>query len=121
MSVVNCRVKNIRPQYQNLKEWMADDDNIYIGRAGVVFINSKRFPKCSSAFCNPYKIGTDGDRKTVLKKYKTYIKERLESDPDLVDELISMEGKNLGCWCAPEPCHGHILLRLIEFYMDLID
>jgi len=116
MSVVNCRVKNIRPDYQNLKEWMRDDDNIYIGRAGVVFIDGQRYPKRSSAFCNPYKIGAHGTRTSVLKKYRTYIKARLESEPDLVDELISMAGKNLGCWCAPEPCHGHILLRLIESY-----
>ncbi len=25
-----------------------------------------------------------------------------------------MKGKNLGCWCAPEPCHGNILLELLS-------
>ena len=48
MSVINCKVKNIRPKYNNLKEWMEDDNNVYIARSGVVFIDKKRFPSYSS-------------------------------------------------------------------------
>ena len=36
---VNCKVKFIRPQYKNLKEWVENENNVYIGRAGVVFID----------------------------------------------------------------------------------
>ena len=70
MSVVNCKVKNIRPTFDNLAEWMSDENNAYIGRKGVVFINKKRFPQDSSNFCNPYKIGKDGTREEVITKYK---------------------------------------------------
>ena len=46
MSVVNCKVKYIRPKYNNLKEWFDDyENNYYIGRVGIVFINKERFPK----------------------------------------------------------------------------
>lgn len=45
--VVNVKVKYIRPKYHNLKMWM-DDDNVYIGRKGVVFVDGQRFPKDSS-------------------------------------------------------------------------
>lgn len=44
MSVVNCKVKHIRPKYNNLEEWIKDENNVYIGRKGVVFIDEKRFP-----------------------------------------------------------------------------
>ena len=115
MSVVNCKVKFIRPQYENLQVWTRDKNNVYIGRAGVVFVNGERFPKKSSPFANPFKIGKDGDREKVIQKYEEYIIEKL-NDPDLVKELINMKGKNLGCWCHPEPCHGDVLLRLIELY-----
>ena len=54
MSVVNCKVKYIRPEYTNLKIWMEDGNNIYIGRAGVVFIDKQRFPKSASKFANPF-------------------------------------------------------------------
>lgn len=48
MSVVNVKVAFIRPEYQNLKEWMQDDKNVYIGRKGIVFVDGKRFPnECS--------------------------------------------------------------------------
>ena len=62
MAVVNVKVANLRPHYNNLREWMQDEDNVYIGRKGVLFIDGKRFPGESSDFANPYKIGKDGSR-----------------------------------------------------------
>ena len=120
MSIVNCKVKFIRPKYNNLKEWIEDENNIYIARAGVIFINKERFPKKSSSFCNPYKIGNDGTREEVIIKYKYHIEEKLKKDNELVVELLKLKNKNLGCWCYPEPCHGNILLELIEKY-DIIN
>lgn len=120
MSVVNCKVKYIRPQYQNLKEWMEDTNNVYIGRAGVVFIQNEktkqkeRFPKDQSIFANPFKIGKDGTREEVIQKYKKYIIGKLDTSITFVNEFIKLKGKNLGCWCHPEPCHGDVLLELLE-------
>lgn len=45
MQVVNVKVAHIRPKYNNLKEWMEDENNEYVGRGGVVFVNGERFPK----------------------------------------------------------------------------
>ena len=112
MSVVNCRVKYIRPTYNNLEEWIANDNNFYIGRAGVIFINKKRYPTKQSVFANPYKIGKDGTRQEVIFKYKEY----LNNDKSLINKLISLKDKNLGCWCYPEYCHGNVLLELIHKY-----
>lgn len=50
MSVVNCKVKFIRPQYNNLKEWMDDANNVYIGIAGVVFIQNVETNKKESLY-----------------------------------------------------------------------
>lgn len=119
MTVVNCKVKYIRPKYQNLKEWTKDTNNVYIGRAGIVFINKQRFPKKPSIFANPFKVGKRGTRKEVIQKYKTHITKRIKSEPELRDQLIKLDGKNLGCWCHPELCHGDILLELIKFYVDV--
>jgi len=119
MSLVNCKVENIRPNYNNLKEWIDDNNNIYIGRKGVVFIDKKRFPANSSNFANPYKIGKDGNREEIMNKYRDYIIKRLENDKNLIEELISLKGKKLGCWCYPEICHGNILLELIDNYSKI--
>ena len=79
MAVVNVKVAHLRPDYNNLKEWMQDEDNVYIGRKGVVFIDGKRFPSQSSDFANPYKIGKDGSKEEVVKKYKELIQSKMNN------------------------------------------
>lgn len=61
MSVVNVKVAYIRPKgYDNLREWIKDKNNVYVGRKGIVFINGERFPKELSPFANLFKVGRDG-------------------------------------------------------------
>lgn len=114
MSVVNVRVKNIRPQYHNLKEWMDDPDNVYIGRRGIVFIDASRFPPSNSIFANPFKVGKDGTLEEVLEKYRKYIWDKIHSGEIRNEDLDNLRGKNLGCWCKPKKCHGDILLDILN-------
>jgi hypothetical protein len=117
MSIENVKVKYIRPKgYNNLKEWVKDTKNEYIGRAGIVFIDGERYPKRSSPFHNPFKIGKDGDRDEVINKYRSYIIDNIGKNEILMKQLISMKGKRLGCWCYPDACHGDVLLELIDMY-----
>lgn len=55
---------------------------------------------------NPFRIGPDGTRADVIAKYKRY----LLGNPDLLRRLPELRGKTLGCWCAPQPCHGDVLM-----------
>jgi hypothetical protein len=112
-TVVNVKVNCIRPKYANLAEWMVDPNNVYIGRAGIVFINGERFPKTSSIFCNPFKIKPGVTREDVLRDYREYIEKKF-TDVNFCNELAKLRGKNLGCWCHPEPCHGDILVELLN-------
>lgn len=115
--VVNVSVKNIRPEYSNLHQWILDkDNNIYIGRSRVVFIDGIRYPFENSIWSNPYKINDTQSREQVLELYYEYIKKKIEKEPTLIDELIKLKGKKLGCWCKPDKCHGDILLDLIKQY-----
>lgn len=119
MSIENVKVKYIRLKgFQNLEEWMKDPNNVYIGRSGVVFINKQRFPKNLSIFCNPYVIGKHGNRDEVINLYRNHIIQKIEQSDNFKNQLISLKGKNLGCWCYPEPCHGDVLLELINKYSD---
>ncbi len=113
--VVNVRVSNIRPDYENLAAWMTDPDNIYIGRGGIVFINGERFPKENSIWYNPFKIDTNNNREQVIQKYKIYIIEKIRKS-DLTDELLKLKNKNLGCWCKPSNCHGDVLVELLNSF-----
>lgn len=120
--VVNVKVARIRPQYNNLQEWMADSNNVYIGRAGIVFIavgdgSKERFPKRASLWANPFKVDKIGEgRETAIEQYENYIRAKLESGEITVEELMKLEGKNLGCWCKPNACHGDVLVKLLHEY-----
>lgn len=117
--VVNVSVKNIRPQYSNLHQWILDKEtNVYIGRARVIFIDGVRYPFEDTIWANPYKITETQSREQALKLYREYIKEKLKSNPVMVKELIKLKGKKLGCWCKPECCHGDILVELITKYIN---
>lgn len=108
--VVNVKVKNIRLDgYNNLKDWCENPQNVYIGRKGVLIINGKRFPKENSKWCNPFKITDNCTRDEVIEKYKKMIL----SSP-LMASLHELKGKNLGCWCKPDKCHGDVLIKLLE-------
>jgi hypothetical protein len=61
-----------------------------------------------SKWGNPFVIGRDGDRAEVIEKYRAWIK----TQPDLLAALPELRGKRLGCWCAPQPCHGDVLTEL---------
>ncbi|MFN8129412.1 MAG: DUF4326 domain-containing protein [Candidatus Nanopelagicales bacterium] len=63
-----------------------------------------------SKWGNPYVVGIDGDRATVIKAYRRWILDR----PDLLEALGELEGKRLACWCAPRACHGDVLVELLE-------
>ena len=58
---------------------------------------------------NPFYIGRDGDRATVIKKYARY----LRANPKLIREAQKeLRGRDLRCWCYPDTCHGDVLLAV---------
>jgi hypothetical protein len=76
--------------------------DVYIGRA------NPRSGLKASVWANPFKIGKDGAREEVMAKYRVW----LMSNPELLKKLLELKSKVLGCWCAPEACHGDILAEL---------
>ena len=62
----------------------------------------------SGPWGNPFETPADGDRETVIANYADHY---LPHKPSLIDRLGDLQGKALGCWCAPDPCHGDILKR----------
>ena len=127
--VVNCKVAYIRPEYYDLKEWSEDPSNIYIARAGIVFVKNEygkkeRYPKKDSIFANPFKVkknnnGIGDNRIDVIDLYEEYITKKIE-DEELYNDLLFLKNKSLGCWCKEKnkevKCHGDILIKLLERY-----
>ncbi len=61
-----------------------------------------------SKWGNPFVVGMDGTREEVIEKYERFI----TAHRPLMKRLFELRGKDLVCWCAPEKCHGDVLLRL---------
>lgn len=73
-----------------------DPHDVYIGRP--------------SKWGNPFVIGRDGDRAAVIARYEQHVR---AERPDLLAALPELYGKALGCYCAPLPCHGDVLAKLV--------
>jgi hypothetical protein len=89
------------------KPW--PDDVAYIGRP------MRGYPK--DIWGNPFRIGdldpngTPMDRDAVLTLYGRYLEARVKRQPDFLEPL---RGKRLACWCSPQPCHGDIIVEMLE-------
>jgi hypothetical protein len=76
--------------------------DVYIGRPG----KGKPGP-----WGNPFVLGKDGDRNTVLDKYRDWLMQH----PNLIERIRrELRGKVLGCFCKPHPCHGDILAEIAD-------
>ena len=60
---------------------------------------------------NPFVIGRDGDRETVIASYRDRY---LPFQPRLLGRLGELRGRALGCWCAPLACHADLLAAAIR-------
>lgn len=110
---VNINVKNIRPEYNNLKEWMEDSNNVYIGRKEVVFIDGKKFPEEDSIWHNPFRVTKLNNREFIVNEYRKYIVDYIKNN-NLEDKLLELKNKNLGYWTRPKESHGNVLIELIN-------
>jgi hypothetical protein len=77
-------------------------NEVYIGR-------STRNGWRKSKWANPFKLSRDGDRNLVITMYRRWLLQQ----PDLMAALPELRDKDLVCWCAPEVCHGDVLLELV--------
>ena len=72
------------------------ENSVYIGRP--------------SKWGNPYIRGVHGTKSEVIQKYEEY----LRNSPELLKALSELNGKDLVCWCSPRPCHGNVIIKLIN-------
>src|SRR3990167_1052603 len=91
-----CRKNNV----------VIQDCDVYIGRK----VTLGGWNLHQSKWANPFKIKECGSAENAVRKYEDFIRKQ----PRLLQDLYELEGKTLGCWCKPEPCHGDVLVKLIN-------
>ena len=95
------------------KDWASDPEYAYIGRRGRNF---------TGRFGNPIRLGmmcpvcdarhtNAGD---TIKCFEVVLRDRLKSDPSFKKDFLLLKGKKLVCFCAPRPCHGDVIVRILD-------
>jgi hypothetical protein len=45
----------------------------------------------------------------AIARYRHHLWTEIRSGRLSLERLASLDGKTLGCWCSPAPCHGEVL------------
>lgn len=79
--------------------------DVYCGRAG----KGK-----DGYFGNPFKLKNEDSRDFVLRQYRAYFYDRLDTDPEFKSKILELKGKRLGCFCKPKDCHLDIIVEYLN-------
>jgi len=96
MKVINIRTHSI-PEH----------DYVYVGRSGQNAVTK---------YGNPYTMHVESERADVIKLFRDHAWKMLQTgewkELEVIEEL---NGKVLGCFCAPKPCHAEVLVALVQY------
>lgn len=122
---VCLKVASLRKEYNDtdvsLKKWMESSNNLYVGRAGRIFItnpntkNKEIFHYKGSKWQNPYKVGKGPGKYSLAESLRLYREHIINSG--LINDISELAGKTLGCFCDQSgECHAKVLVELYEQY-----
>lgn len=94
--------------FKDFEDWKKQKKSLYIGRNMSFYVKGAT----KSKWHNPYTVKKYG-LKECLKLYEEHIR-----NSDLWDDLEELEGKELGCWCETNECHGYVLMKLLNEKLD---
>ena len=98
-TVVNKRARDFR----------SNPNQIYIGRGSQWGNPFTHLPLEKTKA--KWQVKTEEESMT---SYEAWIREKLAKDPILRAQLFGLDGHELVCYCKRRPCHGDILVKLIE-------
>lgn len=96
-----------------------------VGRIGEAGVNIGRHRGVVAAspgpgyLGNPFKLVREEERAGVIKKFSNYFYERLWNDSTYKSQILGLSGKHLCCYCAPRPCHGHVIANFLNYYQGV--
>lgn len=104
--VKNCRGSAAKITMERNRENVA-----YIGRRNTHIASS--ILGADGKYGNPFTLYHAKDRQDVIAKYKEWIMSDTETTNELRSEIKkTLAGKDLYCWCAPQACHGDVILKI---------
>jgi len=89
-----------RPTAQVVNIKRGEQYDIYIGRAGK---------GQGGPWGNPYRPDDVGGRLRSIALYRRWLWKQIGARRFTLEQLAALHGKRLGCFCAPQACHGDVL------------
>ena len=91
-----------------------DSYDVDIGRAdgGTSHINNTPVGE-PGWLGNPYALSKGFSRGESVRRYRVDFAERLCESDRFRAAVENLRGQTLGCWCAPERCHGDVILAYL--------
>jgi hypothetical protein len=109
IKIANCMFSKI----SKLKEWLADENNIYMGPSDIF----EGFPKEDSPWFIPlpekYMLRSAHNAFMVQK-----ILEDIKQGKETKEKYLDIQGKTLGCVCTPYPCHCEIYVEVVRKLLE---
>ena len=106
-----CKSAREEEDYKSFGQWYDGENNIYIGsNASKYAQRGAKDSKWANQFtCLDWRVSKEEWLlEDLVKCYENYVRK----NPMLMNSLHELEGKQLGCWCKPGPCHGDVLVQL---------
>jgi len=101
-----CKSAREEEDYKSFGQWYDGENNIYIGsNASKYAKRGVKDNKWANPFtCLDWRVSKEElVLEDLVKYYENYVR---------MNSLHELEGKQLGCWCKPGPCHGDVLVKL---------
>lgn len=77
--------------------------DVYIGRPSKWGNPFTHLPHANAVFV--------GSVEEAIERYTKALWYEIQIGNISLADLAELDGKTLGCWCHPKPCHGTILLK----------
>lgn len=95
----------------HIREWgprleQAPESLVYVGRRWT--LGGWDLP--AHPLANPYSVRRYGSREAAVAAYIRLLLRR----PDLAAQAVRLRGAVLGCWCAPDLCHAHVVAAVAD-------
>ena len=100
-----CRVVSVRGR----AGFKAPPGSVYVGRGR------------GSRWGNRYHEGRDGTRDEVVALHRKWLWGEIRAGRITEADLLTLEGLDLACWCAPEACHADTLLDAVRWAVERRD
>lgn len=80
-----------------------DSYDVYIGRG--------------SLWGNPFPMANKSqeERLRVISLYREHLWNQIKSNVVTKEMLLALDGKRLACYCAPQACHGDVLVAAVKW------